>query len=288
MRNNKFVFAVLAPALTLAVVFMLFPLFLGLGISFFEFNPLSANNPFVGLENYKRLLEDQRFFLSLKNTIFFVAVAVAINIVLSLIIAQFISIQKSKFARGFFRMMVFLPCVAPIACTAVVWKNGILLRDGGYLNLVLERFGIAPIAWLTNPNVIMLSLIIFTLWADLGYNTIIFSSGMDGIPTDFYEAAEIDGAGALIKFIKITIPLLARTFVFVVMMTLISYFGMTVQFMVVAQKGGPASVLSTYIYQQAFINNNMGYASAVAMVFFVLVLVVSLIQQRVNRVDWGY
>ncbi len=152
-------------------------------------------------------------------------------------------------------------------------------------------FGIQPVSWLTDPSVLMFALVIFTLWADVGYNTIIFSAGMDGIPNEFYEAADIDGANAFTRFVKMTIPLLARTFVFVIMMTLISHFQMIVQFMVVVVKGGPnnaATVLSSYIYQQAFVSNNMGYASAVATVFFVLIMVVTAIQQRVNRVDWGY
>ena len=291
MKNNKFVYTVLTPILVLVAIFMLFPLIYGVGIAFFHYNPLNTHNTFIGLSNFKRLLTDKVFIKAFWNTVKFVGITVPLNILISLILAQFISTLKSSAAKGFFRMMVFLPCVAPIACTAVVWKKGLLIREGGYVNVLLSLFGVKPISWLTDPSVLMFALVIFTLWADVGYNTIIFSAGMDGIPAEFYEAADIDGANAFTRFRKMTIPLLARTFVFVTMMTLISHFQMIVQFMIVVNKGGPnnaATVLSSYIYQQAFVSNNMGYASAVAAVFFVLIMVVTAIQQRVNKVDWGY
>ena len=137
----------------------------------------------------------------------------------------------------------------------------------------------------------MLSIIIFTIWVDVGYNTILFSAGMDGIPQDMYSAAQIDGAGRWKLFTKITLPLLGRTTTFVTLMTLISHFQMFAQFNILAMKDGPQSsglVLTGYIYKQAFVYKQMGYAAAISMVLFLIILVVSGIQQKFSKVDWEY
>ena len=126
---------------------------------------------------------------------------------------------------------------------------------------------------------------------DVGYNTILFSAGMDGIPQDMYSAAKIDGAGRWKLFSKITFPLLGRTTAFVVMMTLISHFQMFAQFQILAMKDGPQNsglVLTGYIYKQAFVYKQMGYAAAISMVLFLIILVVSLVQQKFTKVDWEY
>ena len=138
---------------------------------------------------------------------------------------------------------------------------------------------------------IMTALILFTIWADIGYNTVLFTAGMDGIPRDFYEAANIDGAGPIVQFFNVTLPLLGRTFSFVTAMTLISHFQMFAQFEIMARDGGPGKagqVLTTYIYYSGFKAKDMGYASAISVTLFLFILVVTLIQQRLNRVDWGY
>ena len=137
----------------------------------------------------------------------------------------------------------------------------------------------------------MISIIIFTIWVDVGYNTILFSAGMDGIPKDMYAAAQIDGAGRWHLFRSITLPLLGRTTAFVTLMTLISHFQMFAQFNILALKDGPQSsglVLTGYIYKQAFVYKQMGYAAAISVVLFLIIMCVSLVQQRVSKVDWEY
>ena len=159
------------------------------------------------------------------------------------------------------------------------------------LNAVVGWFGVDPVNWLGDPKAIWVSLFVFTLWAGIGYNVVLLSAGLDGIPTDFNEAAEIDGAGAVQRFFYITLPLLGRTLTYVLMMTLVGFFQAFVQFNVLITGGGPnhaADVLSLYVYNQGFINKDMGYASAVAFTLFVMIFVVSMIQRRLSRVDWGY
>lgn len=137
----------------------------------------------------------------------------------------------------------------------------------------------------------MWSIVIFTLWVDIGYNIILFSAGIDAIPTMYYEAAEIDGASGWHKFRYITLPLLGRTFTFVSIMTLISHFQMFAQFSVMVLKSGPQNsglVLTSYIYKMAFEIKDMGYASAISVVLFAIVFVIAIVQQRMNKVDWEY
>ena len=289
-KNRKFVLAAIIPLFTEVAIFMVIPIVGTLLISFMDYNPLKDDNQFIGIKNYLSLFSDTSFVIALKNTLFFTFVAVAINIVISLFVAFLISQLKSNKTRSFFRMMMFLPCIAPMVASSVVWVRTIFPKDG-LLNQLLTTFGANAINFTGDANYLMMSVIIFTLWADLGYNIILFCAGIDGIPSDIYEAANLDGAGTFKKFFRITLPLLKRTTAFVTLMTLISYFQMFAQFEVLAVKGGPKQsglVLTSYIYKTAFGYREMGYAAAISVVLFVVILIVSLVQKRMDKVDWEY
>jgi len=291
MKNNRFVIIVLVPALALLTLFVIVPIVGSFVFSFYDYNPLRENQIFLGWGNYRRLTEDPIYIKSLKNTLLFVFVTVAINIGLTLVVAQFISQIKRKWLRNLFLVAVFMPCVAPVANSAVVWMRSLYASKGGLFNTGLTELGLTPIDWVGSPLLLLPALILFTLWVDIGYNTVLFTAGMDGIPKDFYEAAEIDGAGPVTRFFKITIPLLGRTFSFVTAMTLISHFQMFAQFEIMARDGGAGKagqVLTTYIYYAGFKAKDMGYASAISVTLFLVILIVTLVQQRMNRVDWGY
>ena len=289
--NRKFILAVLIPAFIEVMVFMVIPIIGTFGISFLDYSPLRNTNDFVGLQNYKKLLTDDVFFTSLKNTLVFTFVAVILNIIISLGLATMISQLKSNKTRSFFRMMSFLPCIAPMVASSVVWSRTIFQTRGGLINALIQTFGGSPVAWLADAKYLMISVIIFTLWADVGYNTILFCAGIDGIPRDVYEASNLDGASRWATFTKITLPLLGRTMTFVVLMTLISYFQMFAQFDILALNGGPQSsglVLTSYIYKTAFKYKEMGYAAAISMALFVIILIVSLIEKKFDKIDWEY
>jgi len=289
--NKKFLLLVLIPIFVEAIVFLVIPILGTIGISFMDYNPLRSTNSFVGLANYREMFADEDFLIALKNTLVFTIVAVAINIVLSLAAAALISQLKSNKSRSFYRMMFFMPCMAPMVASAVVWGRSIFNTKTGLINNLIRSLGGTAIAWTGDANWVMFSVIVFTLWADLGYNIILFSAGIDGIPGEVYEAASIDGAGPWRKFFKITLPLLGRTTTFVVLMTLISYFQMFAQFSVLLFKDGPQNsglVLTSYIYKTAFVYKDMGYAAAVSVALFAIIMIVSVIQQKVNKVDWEY
>lgn len=289
--RRKFLLIVLIPAFLQVFIFMVLPI-VGTGaISFLEYNPLQTVNRFVALENYEAIIHDGTFWIALKNTLVFTIVTVTLNIITALTLAALITQLKSNKSRSFFRMIVFLPCIAPMAASAVVWLRSLYATNGGLFNAIIKAFGGNSIPWIADARYLMISIIIFTIWVDVGYNTILFSAGMDGIPVDMYDAAKIDGAGRWKLFIKVTLPLLGRTMAFVSLMTLISHFQMFAQFNILAIKDGPQSsglVLTGYIYKQAFVYKQMGYAAAISMVLFLLILVVSVVQQKFSKVDWEY
>ena len=281
----------MVPAMLHMFVFIVIPIVIGLVISFFNYNPLSSGNKFIGLENFVRLVQDADFRKALLNTLLFVLITVTLNIGIALVVAQMISWFKSNKVRSFFRMVFFLPCIAPMVATSVVFARSIFPTTTGFLNVALNKIGIDSINWLGDPKVVMISLIIYTIWVDVGYNVILFSAGIDGIPSYVYEAADLDGASEWVKFRKITWPLLGRSFQFVIVQTLISHFQMFAQFAVLILKDGPQNsglVLSRYIYKMAFEYKDMGYASAVSLVLFVIIMTLSLIEQKKSAVDWEY
>ena len=291
MKNNKFVAAILVPGFLLLFIFSVFPLFYGLGISFFEYNPVNSTQPFLGLENYKRMFQDEVFYKAVINTLVFCIVAVLGNIVITLFLAQIISVLPSKGIKTFFRTILFIPCIAPMVGTALIWKYGIVGTRGGLLNEIIKYLGGTPKNWGLTTWQMFLIVIVFTLWADIGYNVVLFTAGLESVPKEFDEEAAIDGAGPVRRFISIRLPLIGRTFAFVAIMTMANYFQMFAQFKVFVPDGGQkdsAMVLTNYIYRISFTQFDMGYASAVATALFLMIFVVAMIQNRMMRADWSY
>ncbi len=292
MKKTIFPYVVLAPMMLLLFVFLVLPILGSFVIALFKYNPLNeTGNTFIGFENFRRLAADELFSISFVNTLIYVFIMVGVNLVITLLFAQLLTSLSSNKWRSLFRVLLFMPCVAPLAAVSVIWSKGIFPVKGGLLNKLLSYVGVAPINWLGNPSTLMPALLILSLWADIGYNIILFISGLQSIPLDYMDAAQIDGAGPIRRFFSITFPLLGRTFSYVTAMTLISQFQAFAQFAIVAPNGGIGRrgyVLSTYIYDMGFRNKDMGYASAVSLVLFFVILIVTLVQQRLNRVDWGY
>jgi len=295
MKSDRFVASVLIPAYALLCLFVVVPIIGSFVIALFDYNPIRDANPFVGLDNVARLFKDELFIKAVANTFKFVFFAVGVNLVITLVIAQVICKLPAMWMRNLFRVVFFMPCVAPLAGTSVVWSRSLLPIRTGLFNMILNFFGMDSVNWIGDASMLMTSLVILTVWSDIGYNIIMFTAGIDGIPTDFYEAADIDGAGPVNKFFRITLPLLGRTLSFVTAMTLISHFQMFAQFQIIARSSGMTGgvgraglVLTNYIYDVGFRIKDMGYASAISVALFAIIMVVTVCQQRLNRVDWGY
>lgn len=287
--ERRFVIMSLTPILLLFLVFSVIPIVGGTVLMFFDYSPLSSSVPFVGLKHLKALFSDDRFFQSLRVTFTFVLIAIPANIVITLLVAIGINKIRRGFWKNTFRTAFFLPAVAPLAGSALIWTT-MFNADSGIVNMVLELFGLPPVNWLTNPSTALLSIIIMTLWADIGYNIVLFMAGLDAIPDTLYEAAELDGASPWQTFWQITLPMLRPTMLFVFIMTSISYFQMFPQFQIMTH-GGPfyeTYVLALNIYDQAFTYMNMSYASAMAFVLLIIILILTVIQLRIGRSQWEY
>ena len=287
--QNRFVFFSLTPIMTLFLVFSVIPIVWGLVLSFYQYSALQEHSPFIGLQNYRDMLKDDVFIKSFWNTFKFVIIAVPANIVITLMIAIGINKIRSKLFRDLFRTFYFLPCIAPLAGSAVVWST-MFNKDTGLFNVILNALNMPGVDWLSDPSIAMYSVIAMTLWADIGFNIVIFMAGLDSIPKMFYEAAELDGAGRWMSFWNITVPLLSRTTLFVTIMTCLSYFQMFPQFQILTN-GEPQNetrVLALDIYDHAFKFMNMGYASAIASVLFVIILIITIIQLKLGKSQWEY
>lgn len=239
---------------------------------------------FIGFRNYVKLFSDPKFFKFTGNTLYFVVWLVPLVLVLSMALAILIN-KKTKILTNIYRSSLFLPCITSTVAISLVWM-WILNPDIGIINNILRLFGIAnPPRWLESSVWAKPALIVMRVWQMSGYYMIMFLAGLQVIPENLYEAAEVDGASRWQKTIKITIPMLANTTFVVVIMLVIEAFNIFEAIFVMTEGGpvGSTTTLMYYIYDLGFKRYNMGYASAVAWVFFAMILLVTLIQYAGRR-----
>lgn len=256
-------------------IFVVVPIFLVFYLSFTEYNILRPPE-WIGLFNYEDLWYDRLFWRSVSNTIYYTVVTVPLGMFLSLMLAMFINRQLP--GVGFFRTAFYLPVVAPMVAVALVWT---IFYDPtiGLFNYVLSLFGLPAIGWLNSTQWAMPSIIIMSIWKGLGYNMVIFLAGLQAIPRELHEAAAIDGASKPRIFWSVTLPLLTPSTIYVVITSIIASFQVFSQVYVMTN-GGPNNSTTTIvhqIYRTAFVHLEMGYASAMALILFVILIVMSLI-----------
>jgi len=277
----------LAPALAVIGVFFFLPVVASLALSFTDFDLYAIADPrnarFVGLHNYVALLHTPVFWTALENTLYFVAVGAPLSVLVSLATALLVNARLVRF-RAFFRAAYFAPFVTTLVAVAIVWRYLYQPRYG-LLNAVLGTVGLGPIDWLGDPRWAMPAIILLAVWKNFGYSMLIFIAGLQRIPGELYEAAELDGAGAWARFRYVTLPLLAPTFLFVGIITAIGYFQLFAEPYVMTQGGPLKSTLSMvlYMYEEGFRWWRLGSAAAVAFVLFVIILGCTLLQLRVQR-----
>ncbi len=277
----------LAPAMITIFIFFLLPVLAAFLMSFTDFDIYSLGNislaQFVGFRNYIEIFRDSLFWIALKNTFYFVIVGGPLSIVVSLGAALLINSKLIKF-KGLFRLIYFTPVVTTLVAVSILWRF-IYHPRFGILNYVLSLIGIHGVDWLGDPHWAMPAIILMAVWKNFGYNMIIFIAGLQNIPEDLYEAADIEGASAWRQFKDITLPMLAPTTLFVGIITMIGYFQLFAEPYVMTQGGPLNSTLSIvlYMYQEGFRWWNMGYSAALAFILFFIILVVSLIQLRLQR-----
>lgn len=264
-------------------IFILGPVIAVAGMSFTKFDVL-AGAEFTGLTNYFRLLSDERLRNVYTNTFVFTFFAVFFNVSIGLALAVLLNRRLPRLLRNFFRSVYFFPLLIAHTYVAVIWQF-LYQRDTGVINYYLSLLGIAPISWLGSAAWVLPSVIIMDVWKNTGFAMIIFLAGLQNIPKDYYEAARLDGASAWQLFLRITFPLLSPTIFFVLVIFMIGAI-QVFDTIIVLTGGGPGDASKSvviYIYEQAFQNFDLGYASTVAMTLFLIILIFTLLQFWFSR-----
>jgi lactose/L-arabinose transport system permease protein len=268
------------PSIILVTVFVFYPMIQAFITSLQS--GMGNNLSFVGIDNYKRLLTDSTFKKALFNTVLYLIIQVPIMIILALFISAILNDKKLK-ARGFFRTAIFLPCVTSLVAYSIIFKS--LFATDGFVNAFLMNINVIsePIAWITHPIWARILIIIAITWRWTGYNMVFYLAGMQSIDDSIYEAAEIDGASAFMRFKSITLPLLKPIILFTTINSTIGtlqLFDETVNI----TNGGPANAtitISQYIYNLLFkYSPNFGYAAAISYVIVLIIVILSFIQLK--------
>jgi multiple sugar transport system permease protein len=275
-----FCFLGLLPVLALFTYIRLIPIIKTFYMSFFNWDMVSTRKPFVGLQNYIALFQSDNFLLSLKNTSIIAFNVFLFSVPIGLILAVLI-LNQVRF-KSWYEAIYFLPFIAPMVPVTVIWK-WILDANNGLLNYVISFLGFSQKAWLLDPKLAIVSVIMLTVWKTLGYNMVIFIVGLKGISKEYYEAASIDGATGAKQFWYITVPILKPITVFVSVITLIHSYNVFSQIYILASdvQGAPGYVVRVLVYdmiENGFRFFKMGYASAEAVILFLIVLALTLIQ----------
>jgi len=275
-----------APALILLIVFLVAPFLIAIALSFTDQRLIPNPNlptQFVGLRNYIRLWEDEAFLRGILNNFYFVLVVVPIQTSLALGLAILVN-AKIK-GMNFFRTVYFAPVVTAMTVIAIVWA--FLYNPGeGMINAFLQAisFGqLGPYDWLLNKKLVFPAIMLLSIWQGVGFQMVIYLAGLQEIPVSLYEAAQIDGANTWQQFTKVTLPQLRNTSIFVILSTTILAFKLFDQVQVMTS-GGPQNASMTtmvHIVQVGWSQMKVGYASAISIIFFLIVLVVSLVQRFV-------
>lgn len=276
-----------APAVLLLIGFLIIPIIYTVYYSFFTYQVMRPDNiVFSALDNYKKIFQDENFWLALRSTVYFTILVVPFQCILALALALLVS-SKLK-GVSIFRTMYFSPQVTSMVVIAILWT--ILYNSNvntGLINAFLGSIGFGPIDFLNNPKTAMNAIIFMSAWQGAGYQMMIFLAGLNGIPQEQYEAASVDGAGKIAQFLYVTLPGLSNTIKYVLMITIIQAMKLFTQPYIMT-KGGPQNSTKTlvyYIYEQGFQKGNFGYACAVASVFFLLVVIISMVVKKLTKTN---
>jgi multiple sugar transport system permease protein len=287
LKVNRAAWWFVAPALLVIAVFFFLPIVAAFLISLTDFDIYAladlANLRFVGIGNYLKLLQTPLFWQALGNTLYFVVAGVPLSIAASLGAALLLHSRLARF-KPFFRTALFAPVVTTLVAVAVIWRYMFNTRYG-LLNYALGGLGLDPIDWLGDPHWAMPAIILFAVWKNFGYNMIIFIAGLQSIPEELYEAARIDGASVWRQFASVTLPMLSPVVMLVGILTIAGYFQLFAEPYVMTQGGPLQSTVSVlyFMYEEGFKWWNLGSASAVAFVLFLLIFAVTALQLRGKR-----
>ena len=282
-KNSKYdniAYLFLLPNYLIFFIFLLIPIIWTIAMSFTDYN--LTDFQFIGLRNYSVLLQDKVYLKSLSNTLIYCIVTIPAAMVLGLLLA--LALNSKCYFKGFLRMAFYMPNILSIVAVSMAWLY-MYDTNAGIINRILKLIGSKGVPWLTDTSYAMVSVCIVGIWCVCGYNMIIFLSGLQSIPVHLYEAARIDGAGNIQQFFHITLPMLAPTTFFIFVMACINSFQVFGQVYILTN-GGPSNATTTLahqIYKNGFELYNMGYASAMAVVLMIAILVITVVNMAMNR-----
>jgi multiple sugar transport system permease protein len=272
------------PFMAVYAAFVLWPLLYGLGMSFFDTSLVRAESRFVGLDNYVRLFADAEVWRTLGITVLFTIGSTIPLVVIALVMA--LLVQTGVRGQWFWRFAYFAPFLLPVATVVLIWQ-WLFSGDYGLINAALTGIGLPEVGWLSDPAVGLWSVVLLTVWWTIGFNFLLYLAALQAIPTQLYEAAEIDGAGGWRRLFGITLPLLNRTTGLVIVLQVLASLKLFDQaYILFRANGGPggsATPILQYVYDTGFTDYRLGYASAISYVFFVLIILIALVQARLSR-----
>lgn len=278
-------YVLIAPVTIGLLVFYIWPFIQNFWFSFNDVNKFNMST-FVGLANYKEMLGDKEVWRTFGNTLKYVVITVPLGLFLSILLAALLN-AKIK-GKSIYRTLYFLPSVTMSAAVAMVWK-WMYNEQMGILNSALKAVGGKGHNWMTDPHTALFGIMVVGLWMTVGYNMIILLAGMQGISKSYYEAAAIDGAGAVTQFFKITIPMLTPTVFFVMITSIISRFQVFDTVYMMVGKANPAyestQTVVMLFYRQAFDYGHKGYAAAISILIFLAIMLVTVIQM-IGQKKW--
>lgn len=289
MRKNWSAYLFISPWFLIFLVFTLFSLSFSFYISFHEWNILEKVKPFVGLENYLRMFQDDKFWQALWNTVLFTGFGVPLGLISGLLVALLLNTKVR--GQGIFRTLYYVPVITPLVVSSVIWK-WIYQGDYGLLNYYLLKFGIIQekLLWLSDPDLAMPALILMGIWGGTGGTMVMYLAGMQGIPEELYDSAKVDGASGFQRLVYVTIPLLAPTTFYLLITSIIGSMQAFAHIYIMTG-GGPlrrTTVVGYYIYEKGFRHFDMGYASAMSYFLFALIFIFTMIQMRYTKGDIQY
>lgn len=266
------------------IVLNIIPIFQTIYQSFFKTGDFGRGNIFVGLKNYQKVFGDQEIWQALANTFRYAVVEVPFSIALSLVLA--VLLNRKMRGRSFYRTVIFLPMVAAPAAVALVWR-WLFNTEFGLINHVFK----SSVSWISDPRIAIYSIAVIGIWSILGYNMVLFLAGLQEIPHDFYEAAEIDGASGVDSFFHITLPLLSPTIFFVMITRVIGALQVFDLIYMVIDETSPAlpktESLVYLFYRYSFVNKNMGYGSTIVVLLLLVTLLITVFQMLAQK-KWVY
>lgn len=284
--RNQFIWGWLfiLPTVTGLIILNIIPIFQTIYQSFFKTGDFGKGNIFIGFDNYTKMIADTEVWQALWNTIKYAIIEVPVSIIIGLILATLLN-RKLK-GRSFFRTLFFLPMVAAPAAVAMVWR-WLYNSEFGLLNVILGKIGLGPVNWISDPKIAIISIAVVGIWSVIGYNMVLFLAGLQEIPIDFYEAAKLDGAGPVKQFFHITVPLISPTLFFVLVTRVIAAFQVFDLVYMMMEKTNAAlpktQSLVFLFYKYSFQQNNRGYGSAIVLLLLAVILVITILQMKVEK-----